>query len=94
MSDLIARLRRDGSDWCLAAADEIERLHWTIDCMKIRAVNLTAVLQSATLDARNIHVVRTRGHFDGLTADQQKAALAYRGPENHGDPNFKKEADV
>lgn len=28
------------------------------------------------------------GFFAGLTPDQQKAALEYRGPENHGDPAF------
>jgi len=30
------------------------------------------------------------GLFDTLTPEQQKAALAYRGPENHGDPSFRK----
>lgn len=30
----------------------------------------------------------TRGFFAGLTPEQQAAALAYRGEENHGDPAF------
>lgn len=29
-----------------------------------------------------------RSFFGELTAEQQKAVLAYRGPENHGDPAF------
>lgn len=28
------------------------------------------------------------GLFASLTAEQRKAALAYRGPEDHGDPGF------
>lgn len=28
------------------------------------------------------------GLFQGLTADQKKAALSYDGPEDHGDPAF------
>ncbi len=28
------------------------------------------------------------GFFAGLTAEQKKQALAYRGDENHGDRNF------
>lgn len=29
------------------------------------------------------------GFFASLTADQQKAALSYAGPENHGNPEFR-----
>lgn len=29
-----------------------------------------------------------KGYFASLTPEQQKAALDYRGPENHGDPNW------
>ena len=32
------------------------------------------------------------GFFAGLTAEQKKAALEYRGDENHGDPTFPKAA--
>lgn len=30
-----------------------------------------------------------KGFFEGLTPEQQKAALAYRGEENHGDERFR-----
>jgi hypothetical protein len=30
------------------------------------------------------------GFFAGLTPEQQKAALEYRGEENHGDPEFER----
>jgi hypothetical protein len=29
------------------------------------------------------------GFFAGLSEDQKKAALAYKGDENHGDPAFR-----
>lgn len=32
-----------------------------------------------------------KGFFESLTPDQQKAALAYRGEENHGDEAFKRD---
>jgi hypothetical protein len=35
---------------------------------------------------------RKFGVFDSLTPDQQKAALAYRGEENHGSDEFKRTA--
>jgi hypothetical protein len=31
-----------------------------------------------------------RGFFAGLTEEQKRRALAYRGDENHGDPAFKR----
>jgi hypothetical protein len=30
------------------------------------------------------------GLFSSLTPEQQKRALEYRGPENHGEPEFKR----
>lgn len=32
------------------------------------------------------------GFFAGLSAEQKKKALAYKGPESHGDPAFFKKA--
>lgn len=32
---------------------------------------------------------RVRGFFASLSEGQKYAALAYRGPENHGDPDFR-----
>lgn len=32
------------------------------------------------------------GFLAGLTPEQRDQALAYRGPENHGNPDFKKRA--
>lgn len=36
---------------------------------------------------------RSIGFFTGLTEEQQKKALEYRGPENHGDPAYKRWED-
>lgn len=87
MTDLIARLRRDGSDWCIEAAGEIERLQNIVEIMRGRAANLASLLQGAAVDARNIQAASMPGFFQQLTPKQQAAALAYRGQENHGDPN-------
>lgn len=35
-------------------------------------------------------IKETRGLFDRLTPEQKAAALAYRGPESHGDPGLPK----
>lgn len=33
------------------------------------------------------------GFFASLTSSQKEQALGYRGPENHGDPRFRKSAE-
>ena len=38
--------------------------------------------------AQIIPAKRTRGLWDRLTPEQKAAALAYRGPEAHGDPDL------
>lgn len=39
-------------------------------------------------DPMNAKARPMRGFFAGLTAEQKKRALAYRGEENHGDSAF------
>lgn len=36
-----------------------------------------------------VGLIKQRSFFDSLTPEQQKKALRYRGPENHGDPAFR-----
>lgn len=40
------------------------------------------------LDPINARPRKMTGLFSQLAPEQQAAALAYRGPENHGDPAF------
>ena len=44
---------------------------------------------AAELDPVNARPREMTGLFARLTPEQQVAALAYRGPENHGDPAFR-----